>query len=562
MLRRLIIEDFALIARAEITFADAATVFTGETGSGKTMVLGALAFALGERASGEMLRRGAARASVTLEFDPQAPLRAMFDTDGFAIDADENATIVRELSAAGKSSLRLNGRAATAAYVRDVAPSIADFIGQHEAQRLLSPAYHVDLLDRFAGEAAHEALERVQSLHRRRAALREDLQQFESGERRIAEQLAYARFGLAEIEAAAPQAGEDERLTQRRRLLDDAERIAQALRSAHEALAGEEVSAGNALGSAAAALASIESVAPQFAEFAGAASALQSEAGDLAALLAREQEALEFDPGELDAINARLDALDTLKRKYGATLSEVVSAATEFRVTIDRFDDAGGRKAHLEAELLAATAQLEEAAEALSRLRRGAADRLSKAVEKELGELALRSARFGVEFETLTEIGADGAEHIEFVFAANKGEALRPLSRVASGGELSRVLLAVVVVLANVRGRAALVFDEIDAGIGGATATAVGVRIGRLAQNAQVVCVTHLAQIASWADAHYVLQKREEKRGTTIEVEPIEREPARAGELARMLSGESHDAALEHARTLLAATNERRTAAR
>jgi DNA repair protein RecN (Recombination protein N) len=343
-------------------------------------------------------------------------------------------------------------------------------------------------------------------------------------------------------------------------MLDNAEKIAGALRSAHDALAGDEASAADALGSAATALAHIADIGTDFDQMSQAAAALQSEANELAVRLARELDEIEFDPAELETINARLDALDTLKRKYGGTLEAVLQSAAEFQSTIELFGSKDERRAQLQRELETATAQLGSAAADLSKLRHGAAERLSKAIERELKDLALASGRFDVQFEPLNEIGADGGEHVEFVFAANKGEALRPLARVASGGELSRVLLALIVVLAGARGRTALVFDEIDAGIGGATATAVGTRLGRLARESQVVCVTHLAQIASWADAHYVLEKSEAKNATTIALREIGSESERTAELARMLSGEAHDAALQHARTLLQQTQERRLA--
>ena len=558
MLRRLTIEDYGLIPKAEIRFADGATMFTGETGSGKTMVLGAIAFVLGERAGSDVVRRGRSRAIVTLEFEANAAMRSRFADGGFELDPDEDATISRELSAAGKSILRLNGRATTAGFIRELAGGIVDMVGQHEAQRLLSPAYHVELLDRFAGSEALDARERVSGAYAQRAQIAELLANLDRDERRAQEQLAYARFALAEIEAATPEAGEDERLTQRRRMLDNVERVAAALRAAHEALAGEESSAADALGAASAALAQIRDVGADFANFEESAGALQSEAGDLAARIAREAEEMEFDPAELEAINARLETLDTLKRKYGGTLDAVFATAAECRSTIDRFGNSDERKAQLERDLTDATVRLEEAAEHLSRLRRGAAERLRKAIETELKDLALPSARFGAHFEVLKTIGPAGAEDIEFVFAANKGEAERSLARVASGGELSRVLLALIVALAGAHARTALVFDEIDAGVGGATATAVGARLGRLAKTSQVICVTHLAQIASWADSQYVLEKRESKSETTIEVREIGENAERTAEVARMLSGESHDAALQHARTLLEQTHERK----
>lgn len=560
MLRRLTIEDYGLIPKAEIRFADGATIFTGETGSGKTMVLGAIAFVLGERASADAVRRGRPRAIVSLEFDASDALRARLAEDGFEIEPDEDATISREISAAGKSAIRVNGRPSTAGYVRELAAQLIDIVGQHEAQRLLAPVYHVELLDRFAGNAVASARERVAELCARRADIANALKSLDRDERRAQEQYAFATYALQEIESAAPETGEDERLTQRRRVLDNAEKVAGSLQSAHDALAGEESSAADALGTASTALAHIEDIGGDFTQMAQTSAALQSEVNDLAVRIARELDAMEFDSGELENINARLDALDTLKRKYGGTLEAVLESANGFRSTVDLFANKDERKARLERDVQDATAELEEAAEHLSRLRHGAADRVSKAIEHELKDLALPSGRFGVQFAPLAEIGPDGAEHVEFVFAANKGEAQRPLARVASGGELSRVLLALIVVLAGKRGRTALVFDEIDAGIGGATATAVGMRLGRLARDTQVLCVTHLAQIASWADAHFVLEKSETKSTTTIALREIESTDARTAELARMLSGEAHDAALQHARTLLEQTQERRLA--
>lgn len=560
MLRRLTIEDYGLIPKADVMFSAGATMFTGETGSGKTMVLGAIGFVLGLRASADVVRRGRPRAVVILEFDASPALRDRFAQDGFEIEADEEATISREINAAGKSAIRVNGRPSTASYVRDLAAQLIDIVGQHEAQRLLSPAYHVELLDRFAGDPVLKAREKVASLHAHRVEIAQTLASLDRDERRAQEQYAFATYALQEIESAAPQPGEDDRLTQRGRVLDNAEKVANNLRLAHEALAGEESSAADALGAASSALAHIAEIGVDFEQMSQASAALQSEVNDLAVRIARELDAMEFDPGELEAINTRLDALDTLKRKYGETLESVLEAASGFRNTVDLFANKDERKAELQRDLADAAAQLEEAAEHLSSLRHGAANKLSKAIEGELKDLALPSGRFGVQFEQLSEIGPDGGEHVEFVFAANKGETPRPLAKVASGGELSRVLLALIVALSSARARTALVFDEIDAGIGGATATAVGTRLGRLAADAQVICVTHLAQIASWADAHYILEKSETKNATTIALTEIENDGDRTAELARMLSGEAHDVALQHARALLEQTKERRSA--
>ncbi|MFI5388749.1 MAG: DNA repair protein RecN [Candidatus Eremiobacterales bacterium] len=560
MLRRLTIEDYGLIRRAQIDFARGATMFTGETGSGKTMVLGAMTFVLGERANAEVVRRGASRATVTLEFEPSAALRVRLAADGFALDDGEDGVLTREMTDAGKSALRLNGRATTAGYVRDLAPELADIVGQHDAQRLLAPAYHVNLLDRFAGEPALRAGAEVADAFSSLESLREELRALSQDERDAADRLAYAQFGLEEIENIAPQDGEDERLTERRRYLDNVERIAGALRAAHDALNGDDSSAGDALGTAAGALAGVAEIGSGLAEMAGAAAALQSEAAELATQIARELDTVESDPAELEQINARLEDLDGLKRKYGGSLAAVAAAVEEFRTTVARFANRDELRATITARIARAQSDLASAAKTLGDLRRIAAKRLRERIERELADLALPSARFDTAFEPLAQIGPGGGDHVEFVFAANKGEPQRPLARVASGGELSRVLLALVVALASSRDGTALIFDEIDTGIGGATATAVGLRLGRLAGAGQVLCVTHLAQIASWADEHYLLEKREGKAGTSIAVELIDGAEDRTRELARMLSGEAHDVAVAHARSLLDQTAKRRVA--
>lgn len=553
MLRRLEIENYGLIARAAIELSPAATIFTGETGSGKTMLLGALTFAMGARAGADVVRRGASKAVVTLAFDASPELAARLESDGFGVDPGEEQTLVREIGDGGRSSVRLNGRPSTAGYVREIGDEIAEIVGQHEAQRLLSPAHHLRLLDRYAGDAAVQARDAVGAAYLRADELGRALEGLQRDDRDARARYDDAAFAAQEIEEAHIEIGEDARLEERRRYLDNAERIAAALRGAHESLANDDASAVGALGHAGAALSAIRDVGDALAAMGDRATALQSEAVDLAAEIARTLDELEFDGGELEALNERLDVLDRLKRKYGATLDEVAAYAQRARAAADEYEGRDQRLAALAAEHDAALRELHAHAAQLSSLRQKAAKALSKRVVAEFGDIALGSGRFDVALEALERIGPEGAERAEFAFAANAGEPARSLARVASGGELSRVLLALIVVLAGKRDESALVFDEIDAGIGGATATAVGARIGRLAGDGQVICVTHLAQLATWADRHYVLEKSESKNETTISVREIASAAQREEELARMLSGETHDAALKHARALLKA---------
>ena len=554
MLRRLLIESYGLIERADVEFSEGATIFTGETGSGKTMLIGALDFALGARAGADVVRRGVAKTTVTLEFDADDDLRDRFGADGFELDEGEAATIVREMSDAGRSTLRVNGRASTAAYAREIRDSIAEIVGQHEAQRLLAPAYHLELLDRFAGESALALRDGVAAAYARAEEAAQALAGISHDERRAKERYDEACFIAREIEGAKLQPGEIERLDERRSYLENVERIATALHAAREAFAADEGGAVSTLGGAGTALAAVEKYDERLREMARRTASLQAEAVELAAERAGALDAAEYDPGELEAINARLELLERLQRKHGVPADELPAVAERARAAIDEYENRDRRVAELSAAADAAARELHEAAAALSKRREKAAASLCKRVAGEFAEIALASGRFEIVVDPLERIGPRGAERVEFLFAANAGEPARPLARVASGGELSRVLLALVVALAGARGsRAALVFDEIDAGIGGATATAVGARIGDLARVEQVICVTHLAQLATWADRHYVLDKVERKKETTIVVRGVAGASQREAEIARMLSGESHEIAMRHARAMLQA---------
>ncbi len=551
MLRRLQIENYGLIARADVEFAEGATIFTGETGSGKTMLLGALDFVLGARAGADAVRRGERRAVVTLAFDPDEALRARLDADGFELDQGEEGSITRELTEAGRSSVRVNGRAATAAYVREIGAAVAEIVGQHEAQRLLSPAYHLELLDRFAGTAASQAREAVAGAHAALATATQALAALTQDERRARERYDDACFTVREIEEARLQPDEEARLDERRRYLDNVERIATALQTARRALAADD-GALEALGAASVALGSVERYDSALRDMAQRGATLQGEAGDLATEIARALDRTEFDPAELEAINARLALLDRLKRKHGCDVAELVQLAQRQRRAIDEYENRDRAIAEQRAQAEAAQRELDAAAAALTRLRKTAATALRKRVLAEFADIALGSGSFEVAFDALERAGAQGAERVEFLFAANAGEPARPLARIASGGELSRVLLALVVVLSGARETgSALVFDEIDTAIGGATATAVGARIDQLARREQVVCVTHLAQLAKCAERHYLLDKTERAGVTTIGVRELGGAKEREAEIARMLSGETHDAALRHARALL-----------
>ena len=554
VLLRLTIDNVGLIAHAQVEFGDAFTAFTGETGSGKTMLLGALDAALGGRVERELIR--GERLRVALEIGADDGLRALLATMGIDLAADDDVVIVREVTAAGRSQARINGVAVSASQLRTIGGHVVDAVGQGEAHQLLEPGFARDLLDRFAGEPALALREGLRERYETRRALREERDTLrEGGDRALAER-EFARFALGEIEAAALEDGEDARLRERREILGSAERIADALTRARAALEDER-GAVDALGDASHGLGGIARFGAAFAALAESAGALQADANTLAAEIARALDDVELDPNELETVTGRLDAIETLKKKYGASIAAIRAARDRFAATLEQDVGRGERLATIERELGALDDAIAGDAAALHAERNAAVPVCEERVSAELHALAMPAARFAVALEPLDEIAAHGGDRIEFRFSANPGEPERPLARIASGGERSRVLLALVVVLADRRDARTFVFDEIDAGIGGATAVAVGARLQRLAGVAQVVCVTHLAQIASWADTHYVLRKYDDGGETTIEVASLHAEDDRLAEIARMLSGDTKRISLEHAATLVAATRSR-----
>ena len=550
-LLRLTIDNVGLIAHAQVEFGDAFTAFTGETGSGKTMLLGALDAALGGRVERELIR--GERLRVALEIGADDRLRELLATMGIDLAADDDVVIVREVTAAGRSQARINGVAVSASQLRALGGVVVDTVGQGEAHRLLEPAFARDLLDRFAGEAALALRERLRENYDERRALREERDALRAGGDRALAEREFARFALGEIEAAALEDGEDERLRERREILGNAERIANALTSARAALEDER-GAVDALGDAMQGLTAIARFGAAFAALADGAGALQADANTLAAEIARALDDVELDPNELETVTGRLDAIETLKKKYGASISAILVARERFAATLEADVGRDERLTTIERSIAVLDDAIAADAAALRAERRAAVPACETRVAEELHALAMPAARFSVALEPLDEIAAHGNDRIEFRFSANPGEPERALARIASGGERSRVLLALVVALADRRDARTFVFDEIDAGIGGATAVAVGTRLQRLAAVAQVVCVTHLAQIASCAGTHYVLRKHDDGGETTIEVIPLGADDDRLAEIARMLSGDTKRISLEHAATLVAST--------
>jgi DNA repair protein RecN (Recombination protein N) len=553
LLRTLTVEGFGLIDRTTVELSSGLNVFTGETGSGKSMVIDAIGFAFGARAGADVVRAGSDKAAVHVEAEPNDAARRWADENGFASDEGEPLVIAREMRAQGRSSARINGRPATAAQLRELGDILLDVVGQHEHTRLVRPALHREALDAFAGDAAAKVLETVRSLHGRRADLLSRLTTLRTSAAVADKALADARYAADEITTARLRPGEIEELHERRTILANAAKIGNALRAAIAALDDADIGAVATLGRAAAALDGLSSFGPKLRELSETARGAQGAASDLQSAIYASAEEVDDDPAALDALEDRLALIERLQKKYGRTVEEIVAAGERFAETARCIEGRDEEIVAFELSLADVERDLHNAASALTKLRVAAAKALSGRVGDELASLDMRGATFRCAVDPKADgIGSDGADVVEFYASLNANEPERPIARAASGGELSRLLLALKVALADVDPHPIVVLDEIDAGIGGAAARAVGARIAALSQSVQVLCVTHLAQIAAHADEHIALEKAKKRDRVTIAARMIDNREELRIEIARMLSGDEQGTeALRHAEALL-----------
>jgi DNA repair protein RecN (Recombination protein N) len=554
MLKLLRINNIALIPALEVEFGEGLTLLTGETGAGKSILIDALGLLLGDRASPELIRSGEDRAAVEAVFEVE-DASALLEERGLTADGDE-VVVRRELQASGKGRATVNGALVPVSLLRDLASRLTVIHGQHEPQGLLDPATHVDLLDHFAGTGDGRPLaEYFRDLRAAEAAL-ERLR----GDRREAERRReMLEFQATEIERACLVPGEEEALRVEKARQANAGRLASLSGEAYSLLYDDEGAALSRLGQVFRRVEELASIDPSFQPFLEARAAALAPLEDLALRLRDYRDELELSPGRLDEIEARLAAVERLKKKYGATVEDVLAFGERRRRELDLASSPEEQERALEARRERLGAAYLERARALSKKRRAAAPELRKRVQAELAQLAMEKTRFEVAF---TPADADaaldpsqwterGLERAEFLLSPNPGEELRPLARIASGGELSRIMLGLKSVVRADTPGLTLVFDEVDAGIGGRVAEVVGRKLKAVAARQQVLCVTHLPQIAALADHHLAVLKRVEKGRTVTTVERLD-DDARAEEIARMLGGETITAtARQHAREML-----------
>jgi len=557
LLKELSIHNIALIDQQSIAFFGGFSVLTGETGAGKSIIIEALNFVLGERASRELVKSGEEKASVEATFSLQAnePVFDVLAEQG--IDCEDNElTLYREFSLSGKNVCRANGTLINAGALKLIGDVLVDIHGQHAHQSLLDEKLHISLLDRFAGKDALEVKSRVADAYHKAVEARRLLHAAQYNEQERTRRIDLLSYQIKEIDAANLTIGEEEQLEEQRGLLQNAQAVMEGLEGANAALSGDEGENGGALASFSVALHMLDGIARLSADYQQLSDklhALYYDLEDASYTLRDYRTDFSFEPGMLDEIETRLELISTLKRKYGANIEEILTYREKSVEELDLIDNAEERREQLAAEYAAAKAEYNALSAELSQLRKQAAERMSARLLPELSDLGMPHAAFSAKFETLSgEIpSANGTDDVEFLLSTNRGEPVKPLSKVASGGELSRIMLSFKSVLADLDGIPTMVFDEIDSGISGQIGTAVAVKMRQIAKNHQVLCITHLPQIAAYANHQYLVFKEEKGEHTRSNAVKLTQEQ-RAREIARIMgSGEADAVALEHAQQLI-----------
>ena len=536
MLSLLHIENIALIQSADIRFEPGFNVLTGETGAGKSIIVDSIGAVLGERTSRELIRTGAKRARVSAVFTGTGPLDWLSEN---GLDQQEELLLQREILGDGRNLCRVNGQPVTVAQLRELGRKLLDIHGQHDGQQLLDPASHLDYLDRYG--RCQALLEDYRDSYRRWSQLKGRIAALSMDEEQRMRRVDTLTYQIGELERAELKPGEDVELDQRRSLLRSAGKLAAAVEAAHFALSGDEDGGGACalLAEAEGELSSVSHLSGELAELAERLAALRYAADDAAQAIGELGRGLDGGPGELDQVESRLDVLYRLKKKYGSTVEEMLSYLEGCRRELEQIQTSDDTIRRLEKELEQCRAEAWTKGEALSQARKEAARSLEKRVQRELKELDMPKIRFQVDFAPLPgDLAMDerGLDQVQFFMSANVGEALKPIQKVASGGELARIMLAMKNVLAQDDGVGTLVFDEVDTGVSGRAALRVAEKMAQVARYKQVLCVTHLPQIAAMADSHFTVSK-EERDGRTYtrmeQLSPTQRREA----LARLVGG-------------------------
>ena len=535
MLELLHIENIAIIEAADIEFAPGFNALTGETGAGKSIVIDSLSAVLGQRTSRELIRTGAEKAFVSAAFSGMAP--ELTEELGIQPEADGTLLLQREIQTDGKNVCRVNGRPVTVGQLRALGARLLNIHGQHDGQQLLDEEQHIVYLDSF-GRVESLAIAYAEK-YKDFTDIRRQIGALQMDEAEKARRVDTLQYQIEELRRAKLTPGEEEELTARRGMLRNAEKFLDAVAGADYALNGDDSGGGalSALRQAQDALGGVRHLDDAFGQLYERLGEAYSEVYDIAATVEDKRGELDVSPGELDRVESRMDLLYRLKKKYGATVEDMLDYQARCEAELAQIEDAGDTLARLEQALSKAEKEARQAAQALSDARKAAADRLTAQILTELQQLDMGKIRFAVDFAE-KPLDSDGMDTVRFLMSANVGEELRPIHKIASGGELARIMLAMKNVLSEQDHVGTMVFDEVDTGVSGRAAQKVAEKMARISRRKQVLCVTHLPQLAAMADTHFSVEKGERGGRTYTEVRRLDREQRRR-ELAR-LTGGSH----------------------
>lgn len=552
MLRTLSIKNIAVIENVNIDFEGGFNILTGETGAGKSIIIDSINLLKGERASKDIIRNGEAKARVDAVFDVDSKTAEEL-SEILGVDISDEIMLTRELSAEGKSTCRIDGTPVTLAMLSLAGERLVDIHGQHDNTSLLAKKTHLGFLDKYGSADIAPVLEEYRSLHAEYGAVADEIESIDVDEKERERRAELLRYQIEEIEMSGIFEGEDTELEERKTVLKNSYKIASATTKAYENLYGGDSGEKSAYDALWTAIKAIEPIADLDKSLSEAYSAL-SDASDVisenARFLKNYCEDVESTSGELDKIEERLEEIDDLKHKFAPTIEKILQKKEDMQAELDSLVFGEERISELKLKLEKLGKQREKTAENLSSIRKKYAQSLSQAVESELKGLCMPGVRFETAFKDCP-CRSDGTDDIEFVICTNAGEGLKPLGKIASGGELSRIMLAIKSVLADCESEKLLIFDEVDAGVSGAAAQSIGEKLWKTSRYSQVICITHLPQIAAMADSHYLIEKHSDGDRTRTEVNLIT-EDKRIAEIARTLGGaDITEAALTNARELV-----------
>lgn len=547
------IKNFAIIESLSLTFQEGMTVLTGETGAGKSIIIDALGLLVGGRGSTDFIRHGEERLELqglfALAEDNLACRNALLEN---GIDASDDMVVLeRSLFRSGKNSCRINGKLVTTVLLRQIGSKLIDIHSQHEHQELMNEEFHLSLLDRFAADKIKPALTKYQTNFKEYQTILREWQNWTKNERELAQRLDMLRFQQQEIENANLQAGEEDRLLEQKNVLANFEKLNENLQGAYTAIQGEP----GGLEFIGEAMRQMEAAASIHTDYKAVSEAISSSyymLEDSMSQIRQSLDQLEFQPEELNQIESRLNDLNQLKRKYGKTIEDIIQYEKEISTEMEKLTDSESHVGHLETKMATLKTELTKQASSLTDIRKKAATTLEKQIKQELNQLYMEKAIFSVHFESdKTELTESGQDSVVFYMSTNLGEPLKPLAKIASGGELSRMMLALKTIFSRHQGITSIIFDEVDTGVSGRVGQAIAEKIYAVSVGSQVLCISHLPQVAAMANHHYYITKKVQNKRTTTSVTILKGEQ-KVEEISRMIAGiEVTELTKQHAKEMI-----------